>query len=135
MTKYTLKRRTFSLLDNGSGKSISEFKNEYKSLGGQDKLGKSFKEWFKGADSGLAATNKKIAEQEAKRAAQRAANIANPGAVAAKAGFKRGASSVGVLGGLKNTFAKAGTAGKIGMVGAGLAGLGLAAKGAKDVLD
>jgi threonine synthase len=70
---------------------------------------------------------------DAQRAAQRMANKANPGAAAAKAGFQRGANSVGVMGGLKNTFAKAGTAGKAGMIGAGIVGAGLLAKGASSM--
>ena len=39
----------------------------------------------------------------------------------------------GVMGGLKNTFAKAGTAGKAGMIGAGIVGAGLLAKGASSM--
>lgn len=77
----------------------------------------------------------KTQAQEASRAAQRAVNKANPGAAAAKAGFQRGANSVGIMGGIKNTFSKAGTAGKVGMIGAGLVGAGLLAKGIKNSID
>ena len=45
------------------------------------------------------------------------------------AGQTAGAKSVGLMGGFKNTWAKAGTGGKAGMALAGAAGLGLMAKG------
>ena len=129
------KEKEFALTVDGKGKSLMDFKNEYNAAGGKAKLGVGFKDWYKGADTGLAATNKNIVAQETARIAQRNINKANPGAAATKAGFQRGANSVGIMGGLKNTFAKAGTVGKTGLIGAGVLGTGLAAKGAYDLMS
>ena len=122
MSTFVLKRKTFSV--------------EYQQILKQRQSGNLAAGTGKEALQKLKADNLvKTQAQESTRAAQRAINKANPGAAAAKAGFKRGANSVGVIGGLKNTFAKAGTAGKAGMIGAGLVGAGLLAKGAKDAID
>ena len=117
MGTFILKRKTFS--------------EEYQQILKQRQEGKLAAGTGKEALQKLKADNlAKTQAADAQRAAQRMANKANPGAVAAKAGFDRGAKSVGVMGGLKNTFAKAGTAGKAGMIGAGVIGAGLMAKGA-----
>ena len=125
MSTFVLKRKIFTLLADGTGKSISDFKKEYNAAGGSSKLG-SFKEWYTGANTGKSAANQNILNSEASRAAQRASNKANAGAI----GFQKGKNSVGILGGIKNTYAKAGTMGKAGMIGAGVLGAGLMAKGA-----
>lgn len=44
--------------------------------------------------------------------------------------FNNGAKSTGAIQGLKNTWGRAGTMGKAGMIGAGVVGTGLALKGA-----
>lgn len=48
----------------------------------------------------------------------------------AKTSFNNGAKSTGAIQGLKNTWGRAGTMGKAGMIGAGVVGTGLALKGA-----
>lgn len=53
----------------------------------------------------------------------------------AKTSFNNGAKSVGITGGLKNTWAKSGTMGKAGMIGAGIVGAGLLAKSASSMLN
>lgn len=122
MSTFVLKRKTFS--------------EEYKQILKQRQEGKLAAGTGKEALQNLKNENlAKTQAADAQRAAQRMVNKANPGAAAAKAGFQRGANSVGVMGGLKNTFTKAGTAGKAGMIGAGLVGAGLLAKGIKDTLD
>jgi hypothetical protein len=122
MSTFVLKRKTFSA--------------EYQQILKQRQSGNLAAGTGKEALQKLKADNlAKTQAQESARAAQRAINKANPGAAAAKAGFQRGTKSVGILGGLKNTYAKAGTAGKAGMIGAGLVGAGLLAKGIKDTLD
>lgn len=68
-----------------------------------------------------------ILKKETARATERAANIANPGRIAGKQGFERGAKSVGVLGGIKNTWNKGG-AGKAGLIAAGTGAALLAGK-------
>ena len=52
-----------------------------------------------------------------------------------KLAFEAGKSKVGVMGGLKNTWAKAGTMGKAGMIAGGVAAAGLMAKGAASMLS
>ena len=145
-TTFKLKRKTFAILNDGSGKSISVFKAEYDKAGGQKGTGKSFKEWYRGnspstvevggsavsrgsTGSAIANTNKQIAQKEAQRAAQRAKNIANPGAAAAKAGFARGQASVGVKQGMINTWNRMGKVGKAGTIAGGAVAAGLMAKG------
>lgn len=126
---YSVKR--FSLLADGTGKSISAFKKQWESGGGEKSLG-SFTDWYKGQNTGLNAANTQIAEKTAAQQAERAATMANPTLAAKKAsqqGFQRGAKSVGMMGGIKNTFNKAGTMGKAGMIGGGLLATGLIAKG------
>ena len=140
---FRLKRKHYSLLKDGSGKSMLDFKTEFNKLGGQEKLGKSFKEWYRGSSpttvevggsavsqgasgSAIGNANASIAKQEAQRAAQRAANKANPGRRAAANAMK---SKVGVMQGMKNTWGRMGTMGKVGTV-AGAATVGsLALKG------
>ena len=139
---FRLKRKNYSLLKDGSGKSMLDFKTEFNKLGGQEKLGKSFKEWYRGnspttvevggsavsrgaSGSAIGNANASIAKQEAQRAAQRAANKANPGRAAANA--MKG--KVGVMQGMKNTWGRMGTMGKVSTVAAGAAVGGLALKG------
>lgn len=123
-----LRQNNYALTVDGLGTSMSDFYKQWQAGGGAEKLG-SFKDWYKGSNTGLAAKNAQLTANANARAAQRAANIANPGAAAAKAGYQRGANSVGIMGGLKNTWNKAGMTGKAGMVAGGLALGGLAAKG------
>lgn len=126
-----LREKTYATLVDGSGKSIMDFKKEWEASGSKG----TFKEWYTGKNTGLAATNNKITQDAAARASQRAANIANPGAAAAKAGFQRGVKSVGVMEGLENTWASAGKMGKAGMVAGGVASAALLAKGAGSILS
>ena len=126
-----LREKAYALLVDGSGKSMTDFHNEWKASGSKG----TFKEWYTGKNTGLSAANEKITKDAATRASQRAANIANPGAAAAKAGFQKGANSVGVMGGLKNTWANAGKMGKAGMVAGGVAASALLAKGVGSVLS
>lgn len=145
-TTFKLKRKTFALLGDGSGKSLMDFHKQYEAAGGAKGTGKTFKEWYRGgapnttlvggsavsqgsAGSAIANTNKQIAQREARRAAQRAKNIANPGAAAAKAGFARGQASVGIKQGAINTWNRMGKLGKAGTIAAGVAATGLMAKG------
>lgn len=73
--------------------------------------------------------------KEAQRAAERALNKANSGGVknaamrARTQGFNAGQRSVGVMQGMKNTWGRMGTAGKIGTVATGVTATGLALKG------
>jgi hypothetical protein len=126
---YTVKR--FALTADGGGMPMSAFKDQWTAGGGAEKLG-SFKDWYKGQGTGLNAVNNQITADAAKKAATRAAtqNSATlAGKKAAEAGFQKGANSVGMMGGLKNTFNRAGTLGKAGMIGAGAVTAGLVAKG------
>lgn len=126
---YKVKR--FALTIEGGGQSMLDFKKDWRAQGGKEKLG-SFGDWYKGQNTGLNAANNQITADAAKKAATRAAtqNSATlAGKKAAAAGFQRGANSVGVVGGLKNTFNRAGTLGKAGMLGAGAVATGLLAKG------
>jgi len=121
MSTFVLKRKTFS--------------EEYQQILKQRQAGNLAPGTAKEALQKLKADNlAKTQAEEAARAAQRAANKANPINAVAKANFQRGANSVGVLGGIKNTYAKAGTVGKAGMIGAGVIGAGLLAKGAASML-
>lgn len=145
-TTFKLKRKTFAILNDRSGKSISVFKAEYDKAGGQKGTGKSFKEWYRGnspstvevggsavsrgaAGSAISNTNKNIANEAAKNATRRARNIANPAAAAAKAGFERGQKSVGIKQGAINTWNRMGKAGKFGTLAAGTLVAGTMAKG------
>lgn len=145
-TTFRLKRKTFALLSDGSGKSISDFKADYNKAGGLKGTGKSFKEYYRGGSpntalvggsavsqgasgSAIANANKNIATAQANRAAQRAKNIANPGAAAARAGFQRGQASVGIKQGAMNTWNRMGKMGKAGTVAAAVGGTYLLGKG------
>ena len=143
---FRLKRKNFALLSDGSGRSISDFKNDYNKAGGLKGTGKSFKEFYRGgspnttlvggsaisqgaAGSAIANTNKNIATSTANQAAQRAKNIANPRAAAAKAGFARGQASVGIKQGAMNTWNRMGKVGKAGTVAGIAAGTYMLGKG------
>lgn len=143
---FRLKRKNFALLSDGSGRSISDFKNDYNKAGGLKGTGKSFKEFYRGGTpnttlvggsaisqgatgSAIANTNKNIATSTANQAAQRAKNIANPGAAAAKAGFARGRASVGIKQGAMNTWNRMGKMGKAGTVAGIAAGTYMLGKG------
>lgn len=73
--------------------------------------------------------------KEAQRSTERALNKANSGGVknaamrARTQGFNAGQRSVGVMQGMKNTWGRMGTAGKVGTAAAGVAATGLALKG------
>jgi hypothetical protein len=152
MKQYIIKRKLYALLVDGGGKSISLFKKEYDSLGGQAKLGKSFKEWYRGgapntvevggsfvsqgaSGSAIYNTNQNITNAQNARQAERLANINNASGVANAAkrarnqGYISGKNSVGIVGGIKNTWNRAGTLGKVGMSAAGLAAAGTMAYG------
>lgn len=87
----------------------------------------------------VAQNGQNVAQQQAQRAANRKANIANAPAVKEaavrartqgyQAGQQAGARSVGVMGGMKNTWNNAGTMGKAGMIAGGVALTGLALNG------
>lgn len=113
-----LRQKNYALLADGSGKSISDYKQQFNQAGGKDKLGMSFTDWYKGQGTGVAADNNKITQAAAQRATQRKANQdfakANPNAfknVATKArtqgynaGVKAGQSQVGLKQGAINTW-------------------------------
>lgn len=143
---FRLKRKTFALLSDGGGRSISDFKADYNKAGGAKGTGKTFKEFYRGgaanttlvggsvisqraAGSAIGNTNKGIATTAANNAANRAKNIANPGAAAAKAGFTRGQASVGIKQGAMNTWNRMGKMGKVGTIAAGATGAYLLGKG------
>ena len=114
-----------------TGHTNSNYGNTYKS--GADK-----------AFQGVTTQQNTIMNREATRAANRAANKANSAAVAEAAkrarsqgfnaglskgtaqGFKSGANSVGVWGGIKNTWNRPGIAGKAGLIAGGTALAGTA---------
>ena len=79
-----LRQNNYALTVDGLGTSMSDFYKQWQAGGGAEKLG-SFKDWYKGSNTGLAAKNAQLTANANARAAQRAANIANPGAAAAKA--------------------------------------------------
>ena len=97
------------------------------SLTGQTnaKYGKTYKGGADKAFKNVTTQQTSIAKQEAQRAAQRAANKANPGRAAANA--MKG--KVGVMQGMKNTWGRMGTMGKVGTVAGAAAVGGLALKG------
>lgn len=87
---------------------------------------------LKGADAAFGNVTKQqnnIMNAQANRAAQRAKNIANPGAAAAKAGFARGQASVGIKQGAMNTWNRMGKMGKAGTVAGLAAGTYMLGKG------
>lgn len=145
MSIFRLKRKNFALLADGSGRSISDFKADYKKAGGLKGTGKSFKEYYRGGSptvevggsaisrgangSAITNANNKIAKDTATRSAQRARNIANPGAAAAKSAFSRGQASVGIKQGALNTWNRMGKMGKAGTIAAGATGAYLLGKG------
>jgi len=65
----------------------------------------------------------------------RAQGYQNGMAAGTQAGIKQGAASVGIKGGIQNTWRNAGAMGKIGMAGAAAGGAILLAKGAKSLFD
>lgn len=119
MAKYRLERKIFFLGENGEAITGEAVKAKQAML-----KGSTLKEAL-GAVKTENATE--AASKAAKRASERAANIANPGRIAAKTGFERGTKSVGVLGGIKNTWNKGG-AGKAGLIAAGTGAALLAGK-------
>ena len=155
-TTFKLKRKTFALLGDGSGKSISQFKAEYEKAGGLKGTGKSFKDWYRGGSpstvevggsavsrgatgSAIANTNNQLTQASATRQANRAANRANAAGVreaamkARTAGYNKGLmagrNSVGIKQGALNTWKRMGTMGKAGTIAAGAVATGLMAKG------
>lgn len=147
MATYHLKCRVFTLLGDGTGKSIGDFHKNWKDAGGLKGTGKSFKEFYRGSapnttlvggsaisqgatGSAIHSTNNSILNAQTTRSANRSANIANSAGVKDAAmvaknkgynsGFTKGRNSVGAWGGLKNTYKNAGTLGKAGIIGAGL---------------
>ena len=146
MSIFRLKRKNFALLADGSGRSISDFKADYEKAGGLKGTGKSFKEYYRGGSpstvevggsaisrgangSAITNANNKIAKDTATRSAQRARNIANPGAAAAKSAFSRGQASVGIKQGALNTWNRMGKMGKAGTIAAAATGAYILGKG------
>lgn len=141
MAIYRLKRKVFALTADGGGVSLDSLKTEWTNGGGKEKLG-SFKDWYKGKDTGLNAVNTGIKDKAAKDAAMRAANKANADGVknaamrartsgynaGMNAGMKQGAASVGIKQGALNSWNRMGTMGKVGTVGALAGGALLAGK-------
>ena len=155
-TTFKLKRKTFALLSDGSGKSLSQFKAEYDKAGGAKGTGKSFKEWYRGGSpstvevggsaisrgatgSAIANTNNQLAQTTATRQVNRAANKANAAGVkeaamkARTAGYNKGLmagrNSVGIKQAAMNSWNRMGKMGKAGTLAAGAVGVGLMAKG------
>lgn len=82
--------------------------------------------------SNLGAIRADRASAEASKVAQRAANKANPGMAAFKAGQAKATINKGTI---MNTWNKMGTAGKVGTAAAAIGGAALLAKGAKSLFD
>lgn len=82
--------------------------------------------------SNLGAIRADRASAEASKVAQRAANKANPGMAAFKAGQAKATVNKGTI---MNTWNKMGTAGKVGTAAAAIGGAALLAKGAKSLFD
>lgn len=115
----------------GTNQYIAEndIMKKFKDAGGYDKFGKGgYKDWRSKFLSGEA---NQINAQTAARQQQRAAGVkqTRDAYKQGRAGFNKGRSQTGIMGGIKNTWAKSGTLGKAGMVGAGVLATGLAAKG------
>lgn len=70
-------------------------------------------------------TQNQLVQQNQQNQIRRQAAKANAGTI----GYNKGQQSVGIMGGIKNTWNKAGTMGKIGMGAAGLAAAGTMAYG------
>lgn len=82
--------------------------------------------------SNLGAIRADRASAEASKVAQRAANKANPGMAAFKAGQAKATVNKGTI---MNTWNKMGTAGKVGTAAAAIGATALLAKGAKSLFD
>lgn len=82
--------------------------------------------------SNLGAIRADRASAEASKVAQRAANKANPGMAAFKAGQAKATINKGTI---MNTWNKMGTAGKVGTAAAAVGATALLAKGAKSLFD
>lgn len=108
-------------------------------LGLQDKANGTYTKASNSLDNLKLDSGTKIEQNTLQRQTQRAANKANASGVKEaamkartqgyKAGMNAGTKSVGVMGGLKNTWNRSGALGKAGMVGTGLLATGLVAKG------
>lgn len=165
---FTIKRKLYALLADGSGKSIKDFHQSWKDAGGLQGTGKSFKEYYRGSapttqqvgrsvisqagtGSALANENKRVLDIQNQAAERRKNALAidekrgfragckkgyNAGyKQGAATGYNAGQNSVGIMGGIKNTWNKAGTMGKIGMGAAGLAAAGTMAYGISNMLS
>lgn len=105
----------------------------------QDKANGTYTKASNSLDNLKLDSGTKIEQNTLQRQTQRAANKANASGVKEaamkartqgyKAGMNAGTKSVGVMGGLKNTWNRSGALGKAGMVGTGLLATGLVAKG------
>lgn len=109
----------------------------------QDKANGTYTKASNSLDNLKLDSGTKIEQNTLQRQTQRAANKANASGVkeaamkartqgynaGVNAGMNAGAKSVGVMGGLKNTWNRSGALGKAGMVGTGLLATGLVAKG------
>lgn len=135
-----------------SKEAISEGFKKYQSSGGKS----SFREWLQNEGAGLhnaateARTNManaasqhasagvaagKTADLATTRAMQATRSTSRNPRLAYTAGRDAGAKSTGIMGGIKNTWGKAGTAGKAGMVLGAAALGGLAIKGASSMIN
>lgn len=112
---FILKRVNFTLLKDGSGKTISDFKKDYENAGGQEKLGMSFTQYYRGnapkvtsidsggsavsmgfGDSAVGKANREISKKQEERFARRQNNkmiAENNRQAGFKAGAIQGASS------------------------------------------
>ena len=105
----------------------------------QDKANGTYTKASNSLDNLKLDSGTKIEQNTLQRQTQRAANKANASGVKEaamkartqgyQAGMNAGTKSVGVMGGLKNTWNRSGALGKAGMVGTGLLATGLVAKG------
>ena len=144
---FIIKRKLYTLLKDGSGISISDFKKHYDNLGGSEKLGKSFKEWYRGGapttqqiggssvaqgavGSAISDVNGVLDQLDKQKQNVRKINKVNGNSIA----YNKGQKSVGVIGGIKNTWKKANTLGKVGMGMTGLAAAGTMAYGLNSML-
>ena len=124
----------------GTNQYIAEndIMKKFNDAGGYDKFGKGgYKDW---RSKFLSGENNQINAQTVARQQQRAARVKQTQGAYKQGrqagfnkGFAKGQSQTGIMGGIKNTWAKSGTLGKAGMVGAGVLATGLAAKGVASV--
>lgn len=153
MIIYTLKRRLFSIDENGNVITPQQRKQQLanrfgvkngsvsKTIGTKAPNGKlTFNNTIKQdiqnrKNQTFQQNTKQIMQKNQQRQITQSSLGKSMTNKAFKAGQTQGQQSVGLLGGLKNTWNKSGTLGKIGMVGAGVLTAGLAAKGISSILS